>query len=441
MILRQALDRTLRLIRDEVHETASDETILAALTGTEVALVADAVNLASHSAQTTYVTAALLMARSGHRVHLLAPDIPLAGAQPPLPPGNIMTSLLKVGSDLLPGFHFFNSVPTEKVDLVITLGDAKSPISGRQEIALNAGDWEGDLVSSGIVTGWRGGDWPMGGMTAAGLAATEAFKITMVKLLGHARNPELMAELFAPSTEIKFRLAPEGTPTSSALGEFDCVSGGAITQAAIYALARLPRVQGYTRVIEPDFADLSNLNRYMLLLRSHLGAQKAKDLEDIAAATGLVVEPIAKRYDPEHAGSIALRDWVLVGVDDIPSRWLVQRANPKWLGIGATTHWSAMSSFHKRDFNGCAECLHPLDDPTNAPIPTVAFVSFWAGMLTASYFLRQRSGELDTAGLDQQIYITPIRPENPVWAIVPPRVGCETCKHLRFTSAMFEAVE
>lgn len=43
-------------------------------------IIADDANIGSHSAQTAFVTAALLMARSGHRMHLLCPDVPLAGA-------------------------------------------------------------------------------------------------------------------------------------------------------------------------------------------------------------------------------------------------------------------------------------------------------------------------------------------------------------------------
>lgn len=430
MTLRKALDRTFRLMVDELDAGVPGDTLLAALTGTDVALVADAVNLASHSAQTAYVTAALLMARSGHRVYLAAPDIPLVGAQPPLAPGGMISSLIATGKDLLPGVGFSDARAAGEVDLVITLGDSKARVAGRRTIALNAGDWDGALVPSGIATKWRGGDWPLGGMAAAAMAATEAFKVAMYKLLGHARNRALMEELFAPANDVAFALAPEGTPLTRALGAFDCVSGGAITHTILYALSRLPDVQGHARVIEHDFADLTNLNRYALLLHSHLGAAKGKDLEEMCASTGLIIEPIATRYEQSSADAIALREFVMVGVDDIPSRWLVQRAKPTWLGIGATTHWSAMASFHVSELGGCAQCLHPVDDPTNAPIPTVAFVSFWAGLLTATYFLRERAGELRTAELDRQVYITPLRPENPVWAIVPERAGCPTCEAL-----------
>jgi hypothetical protein len=262
------------------------------------------------------------------------------------------------------------------------------------------------------------------------MVATEVFKIAMRKLERHARNPAMMMEMFAPSIDVEFALAPAGTPMTSALGEFDCVSGGAISQSVLYTLTRLPGVRGQARVIEPEFADLSNLNRYMLLLHSHLVAQKAEDLSVVCAASGLAVAPIPTRYEPESIETVGLREIVLAGVDDIPSRWLVQRAGPTWLGIGATTHWSAMASFHVPGLAGCAECLHPFDDINNALIPTVAFVSFWAGLLTAGYFLRHRGGDISGSALDQQIYFTPLRPENPIWAAVSRRLGCKTCATL-----------
>lgn len=435
MTLRQVLDRTMRLMRDELDPSTPDDALLAALTETEVAIVADSSNLASHSAQTAFVTLALRMARSGHRVHLIAPDILLAAAQPPVAVGPMITGLLTVGRDLLPGVTFTDAMPAGRGDLVVTFGDAATSLQGRTMIGINADDWTGMLVPRARATRWRADRWPLGAMSAAAMAAAEAFKIAMRKMVKSARDPAIMMETFAPSTDVEFALAPAGTPMANTLGEIDCVSGGAITQSALFALMRLPEVRGHVRVFEYDFTDLTNLNRYMLLLRSHLGAQKAEDLEEMCAGTGLAVTPIPERFGPETANSVGLREVVLVGVDDIPSRWLVQRAWPAWLGVGATTHWSAMASIHAPGADGCAECLHPDDDPTEAPIPTVAFVSFWAGLLTTAYFLRHCAGVLGAPFLDQQVYVTPVRPESPIWAIVPKRPGCGTCAMLQSSVA------
>jgi hypothetical protein len=239
-----------------------------------------------------------------------------------------------------------------------------------------------------------------------------------------------MQMVFAPATNVAFALAPENTPLVRQLGSFDCVSGGAIVSAMLYALARLPGAEGRARIIEPDTADLTNLNRYMLLLHSRLGQPKAHDLAAVLAGSGLTIVPIPSRYEPSALQSLLpLAASVLVGVDDIPTRWLVQRARPNWLAVGATTHWSAMASFHA-DGLGCAECLHPADDLGNAPIPTVAFSSFWAGLLTATYFLRHRASQTIPVS-EQQIYLTALRPEHPLWSAVPQRRGCPSCAALR----------
>jgi len=426
MSLRQALDRTLLLMRDEVNDSVDDDTLLAALTGTRIALIADTDNIASHSAQTAFVTAALLMARSGHQVYLLCPDVRHAGSQPPLAQGRMIEQLVRIGADLLPGVQFLTEPPAAEIDLAIALGDSEIAVGARRTMSLNAEFWSGQILPQHCATRWKAGQWPLGGMTAAALAATEAFKCAMRKLDQFAKNPDRMETVFADTIDVEFALAPADTPTFSELGDFDCISGGAIINAVLYVLTRIPGVSGHTRVIEPDRAALSNLNRYMLLVHSHLKTRKAEDLAVVCEGTGLDIEPVNERYEQRHHDSIRLANSVLVGVDDIPTRWLVQRANPEWLGIGATTHWSAMASFHHSGL-GCAECLHPIDDPGDAPIPTVAFVSFWAGLLTAAYFLRQLgTGRLGSD--EQQIYLTPFRPENSVRSGVPKRPTCPSCR-------------
>ena len=136
----------------------------------------------------------------------------------------------------------------------------------------------------------------------------------MRKLRHVMRNPPRMATVFADMADVEFALAPPDTPTGSALGAFDCVSGGAIIHAALYVLSRIPGVVGRSRVIEPDRADLTNLNRYMMLLRSHLDrrTRKAEDFGRICAGTGLAIEPVNERYEQERLHSIKLDAFVLV---------------------------------------------------------------------------------------------------------------------------------
>lgn len=71
--------------------------------------------------------------------------------------------------------------------------------------------------------------------------------------------------------------------------------------------------------------------------------------------------------------------------------------------------------------------IHPHDDPGDAPIRTIAFVSFWAGLLTATYLLRHLAGEIPLLN-QQQTYLTALRPENPFRAAVSILATCPICQ-------------
>lgn len=423
--LREALDRTMRLMREDLVAEVDDSSLEAALTGTYVVLVGDARNLSSHAAQSAYVTAAILMARSGHRVYLAAPNVPLVGPQPPLREDRLVSGLLEVGSDLLPGVGF-SVYPRRDAALSVVFGDSPSRYRARRVIAVNASAWCARLARASNAGPWAERDWPLGAMAAGMLASVEAFKVTMHRLRRFAKDPRFFDALFEFTDQVSLELAPSDAPRSAALGRFDFVSGGAITNATLYVLARLLEVTGYGRIVEPQRANLSNLNRYLLLRRTAIGRLKAEILNALMPPH-LELQAIPLLY---HGGQMTelgpFAPSVLVGTDDIPVRWDVQLENPGWLGVGATTHWAAMASFHQRGL-GCARCLHPRDDPTAGPIPTISFVSFFGGLMLASYLVRTLAGELVSSS-EQYIYASPLRPEH-IWrSPVAVRADCPMCQ-------------
>jgi hypothetical protein len=202
------------------------------------------------------------------------------------------------------------------------------------------------------------------------------------------------------------------------LGAFDIISAGAMTNGLLYALARLPSVIGMARLVEPDIAEVSNLNRYALLTIDDLEKPKAERLAALDLG-GLTLKPLPWRFESQDSvGVLAPR--ALVGVDHIPTRWAVQRAMPCYLGIGATTHWSAMASCH-RPGEACAGCAHPRDDIMEGPIPTVAFVSFLAALLQATDFLRDVAGD---PAAETLTYVTALRADRMWRAPVAKHPAC-----------------
>ena len=421
----EGLSRTLLLLQDHVPRDVRDSVIADALLRTQVAVVGDRLNLGTEAGQHALVTSALLAARCGASVHVVVPDLPLLGAHPPLRGDRLEPALFDVLEDLIPDVHGSAGLPAAAVDLAILVGD--SPWSGRARrvVRLQADAWSGAIVQG---SGARWHDWgsPFGALAAAGLAAGEVFKVGATRLRDRVAYVSAFDELFAPIVEATVPLAPAGTPAPSGdLGCFDCVSGGAIIQAALFALARIPGARGFARIIEPDLSEMSNLNRNMLLLRSGVGASKAEHISSLGLAA-IRIEPVLKRFEASTKQTVfPLAPTVLVGVDDIPSRWEVQTAWPVWLGVGASTHYSSMASYHVRGL-GCARCLHPKDDPGGGAVPTVSFVSHWAGLWIASLFAREVIGARPPRS-QQSAFFTSLRADSPtaLWhAGVPIRAQC-----------------
>jgi hypothetical protein len=406
-----ALDRTLRLMRDDLRTSVTDEELLGALRSTSILLSADEINASTHSAQSALVTVALLAARSGINVWIDLPDVDLVGVQPPLKRQTLASGLLEVGDDLVPGVRICRGRPAN-ADLVLLAGNTPARFSDSRVIRFNASDWAGWIGDRSDP--WMGCEWPLGGLAAASAAAAEAIKAAMRKLSPLAWSPENFALNYAAADEARIDLATESSAKASDIGRVDLVSAGAIINAALYALLRIPNVSGSLRITEPRQYHITNLNRCMLLRRTRVGEPKAMDLASFAASQ-LPILPVTKTFQEARCDELrALAERVLVGVDHIPTRWDVQAAAQGWIGIGGTTHWQAMASYHVPGIP-CGRCAHPRNEDTTAVVPTISLVSFCAGLWLASLCLLDIAGQVPA---NQYYYIAPLSFARPaaIWS-------------------------
>lgn len=385
--MQKALSRTLLLMRDDVTDAAADEELLHALLSTTIVIAANEGSVQGHSAQTAVVTLALLLARSGHRVYVVGPHVQLRASQPPLDGIDLLDSLRLVDSVLMPISRIECRAPSEMVDLQVLIGASSSVARATSTIRLTAGAWSASMEE--FARGEVEGEIAIGGMLAAVMASVEAFKRSMWKLRRYARAKRYFDELYADAAGARIVLAPEDTTLIPDVGIATFISAGAITNSTLFALARVQGLRGQVCIFDDDHVEPSNLNRYMLMTRSHVGARKVDALGAVDFQ-GLLMTGLPTRF----TGNERLNGRVLIGADDIPTRWRVQELTPDWLCVGATSHWMAMVSCHSAT-SSCAGCAHPRDDVAPGPIPTVAFVSFWAGLLQAVRLLKDRSGETD----------------------------------------------
>jgi len=260
-------------------------------------------------------------------------------------------------------------------------------------------------------------------MTSAVLAAGEAFKYVMRRL---PLRSKVDLVFFEPSPDSNWNFGSIPVPARMLdLGAVDFISAGAISQAALYALLRLPYVRIAGRIFDDDVTSQTNFNRNMLTVVSDA------DLEKVRLVAGRCspefnLTPEFQRFVAGAPEARHMAPYVLVGVDDIPSRWQVQRCTRGILVVSGTSHFSISASCHGPG-EPCCGCQHPVDDPDGpTAIPTVSFVSFWAGLAMAVRLIRRVVGA--SYSLDRQhLWMTPLRMDQPhaaVWSPVAPRKDC-----------------
>jgi len=419
----QQLHRMVLLCRDYVHDEVRDDEILRAFQSMHVLCVSDARNLSSHGGQTALATVVSLLSRMGMQIGLAIPDVPRILAQPPFPESPIRQSLIATSGKLVVGATVSDALEFVP-DVVFLIGDSKFGNGDVPSWRLSGDEWRGTLAagSTSSARPWTV-QWPMGAMISSALAANEAFKVALRRLLLRNKSDQAFLE---PCSCCSWGFDPIPIPGRGRLhlGEVDVISAGAICQAALYALSRVPEVEMSGHIYDDDPTSASNLNRNMLSLAADVGEYKVKVASN-RCAPNLRLDPVARRFECSR-GQTKLAQRVLVGVDHIPSRWAAQRCAPSWLVVSGTSHFSVSSSSHGPG-EPCSGCLHPLDEPDQMDvIPTVSFVSFWAGLLMAVRLIRASLG-IPYSRDRQHLWLTPLRMDQPnaaMWLRVHPRPDC-----------------
>lgn len=433
----QELGRTVLLCRDFVSDAVSDEDICRSLQSVRVLCVSDARNLSSGSGQSALVTLVSLLSRMGMQVGLSIPEISIISNQAPLPGTALRQTLIASSEAIVRGATVLGDSEFDP-DVTFVLGDTNFAEGRACCWRLQGSDWNGELRSLGGYSAsvWSA-EWPVGGMVSAALAANEAFKFAVRRLPLKGREQGVF---FEPSFSCgwDFGSIPLGGENID-LGSVDLISAGAITQACLYALLRMPKVSMFGRIFDDDLTASSNLNRNMLTLAADVGRSKVSVVAGRCAGE-IHLEPVPRRFGSRGSAE-RLGDRVLVGVDDIPSRWEVQRRTKGWIAVSGTSHCSISSSAH-RPGEPCSGCLHYLDDLGPADlIPTVSFVSFWAGLAMAVRLVREALG-FPYPPNQQQLWLTPLRMDEryaAIWSPVAARddcpVRCLASRNFRFVTS------
>lgn len=383
----EQLSRTIALYKTDLG-IADDHVIDSALRRFNVMLAIGHPASSTRAGQNGILTAAMLLARSGHNVFIQAVDGPLVGHQPPFEGASLHEAVQSLHGRLVEGSSIRIGAP-DRIDIAFDFGTTSSiaPYQCPRTVSVGWSAWSGEISDWPPQPPVTEFDWPMGAMAAAVLVAAEVSKMVVRNLARLSTDPGECLKRFAKSDRARLILAEEGTPKLASVGDFTAISAGAVTNGLFYSLARLPDLLGRVRVYDSDSSDPSNLNRNMMLLRDLLHLSKVGLLEHFGR--GLKVCPVPSLFTETDLES--LRGRVMVGVDHVPSRWLLARGRYDWMSVGATEHFNVQSSVHY-PFSGCPGCLHPHDEAGPEITPTIAHVSFLAGLLQAVNLIADVAG-------------------------------------------------
>jgi hypothetical protein len=382
----EASARTVAIVDEHLLGGGADRVRIGEmLRSHRVRITADQQVAVSTAGQELILTATLLVRRMGMALEVVAPDAPLRAIGPPFEGATVHEALRSIEDELLPETQFGIGFSEASVDIEFALGS--STATGRAELVLRVGAFGSRAVVAPVGEMHEiEAEARLAALAAAGIAAAQAFRSFASRLPGEFGIEISKDFSFDARCEIDFAeilgLDPEKLLAPS-LGRVDFISAGAITNASLYTLLRLAaELRG--RVIEQKELDPPDLNRYLLALSRHLGCDKVGILA--SASRGRVeMTGVGALYDEATRERLApLAPSVMVGVDHVPSRWLVQSDKPATLVVGATEGFEALVSFHQPALP-CAGCLHPTSPPDEATrtVPTISFVSFFCGFFQA----------------------------------------------------------
>lgn len=380
-----ALSRTARFVNAELLGMGADEAVISnTLWGSTVRIIADRSSAASGQGQLLIATLVNLVVRMGPAVSLGFPDLALVKPLPLVEIGGLKGATTAMANEVMPEPRALSAIGVADVCVVLGAVDTR-----RDAIWVSVDDWSATVSSDPIRPGLSGRH-PWGPMAGAALAAAAVLRRLLPKIAAVCGVDFTDVPASYATVDLRELLTePIPSATEVQLPPLDFVSGGAITNASIYAL-RAAEARLEARVFDDDFTEESNLNRNVMTTIAHVGSLKVAALE--SQAREFLVTPVAYKIKTETRSQTGpLQDFVLVGADDVRARWDVQNLAPRFLAVGATQGQFVMVSTHTTS-TSCVGCVHPVPNPLDQVVPTISFVSFWAGLLQAMVLMSHAAG-------------------------------------------------
>lgn len=237
---------------------------------------------------------------------------------------------------------------------------ADAPVPFDRPVFAGSSGWDARLSSSGPVAVGTSLN-PLGAGAAACLAAGRVFDHVLRGADAHAHADIAFSTFDRSPTSTAESVPNEGwnLPDDTVL-----VGIGAVGNATVWALSRAP-ARGGLHLVDPQTVELSNLQRYVLANRTHVGTVKVELAAEQFAVGHRAVRswPVSWEAFLEEAGYA----WPLVlsALDSAGDRRAVQAALPARL-VNAWTQPGDLGVSAHSEFGGDGACLYCLYIPADA---------------------------------------------------------------------------
>ena len=242
-------------------------------------------------------------------------------------------------------------------DYVIGIGTDIPPGAG-PGLRIGASGWTVSAGSHAIATDDMN---PVGPLAAAAIAAAEAFKVIFQDGIA-SRLP--LPEPFAWSAWYGGLAEPSGIPALE-LGNLCFVGVGSVTHALLWMLERWPApAKGRAALVDPDYYDESNGQRYLGMRRDDTGKSKSRA---VAARLKSKLGALdAEGFDSDMNGYFTKVEpdcdarLVVAGLDSVEARRQLQLKLPlRMVDMWTSGEYYGACTY---GFDGtwpCAFCVHP----------------------------------------------------------------------------------
>lgn len=242
--------------------------------------------------------------------------------------------------------------------LVALVGNSSGQRTSDYALRVQSDGWVARLLTPEQVV-VRGPPNPYAAASAACFAAGELFRRSFASAVPGARRDAVSVSLLDYSeTAGEF----DELPPSLDIGEVGFAGVGAVASGALWAMARHADLRGEVHLIDPDVAELSNLERYVLLDEECLRKPKVNTAAKVLEGTRLHVTRHRKTLQAlageRRRGFVT----ICVSLDNVIGRRTAQALLPRLVVNGWTRDRGLGVSSHR--FTNGAPCLNCLYMPT-----------------------------------------------------------------------------